>query len=216
MFLPELLRQPAFDNEAVIVKEFLADRNVAQGFKKNAPAFLLGFQVGFAGMIDPPGRIAVLFGIDDMAVVQMKIKGMVGLAGVVGMKRHRFAPGDDFSFVFQHSVARFDGTDGVDTLAVDSRFAHLGPASAGCATGSGAILDFISVLCQVVNTPLGLLILVRVYIKNDFVGQENLEIAPPASSILFFLHPILKIISDDFPSGRSVFLPGSWAKGFEH
>jgi hypothetical protein len=207
MLLLEFLRQPALDDQTVIVKELLANRNVAQGFEKNAPAVLLGLQIGFTGMVDPPGRIAVLLGIDDMAVIQMKIKGMVGLAGIVRMKRHRFAPGDDFSFVFQHSVARLDGTDGVDALAVDARFAHLRAASAGCATGSGGTLDFILILCQVTKTPSRILILVRVYIKNVFVGQENLEIAPGRFNVVFLASYFKKLFQAISRPGKMFFFP---------
>jgi len=120
MFLLELLRQPTFDDQAVIIKELLANFDIAQGFKKNAHAFLLSFQIGCAGMIDPPGGVAVLSGIDNVAVIQMKIEGMVRLAGIMRVKRLSFAPGDDFALVFQHSVARFDVTDSIDTLAVDT------------------------------------------------------------------------------------------------
>ena len=129
MFLLELLRQPTFDDQAVIIKELLANFDIAQGFKKNAHAFLLGFQIGFAGVIDPPGGVTVLLGIDNVAVIQMKIEGMVRLAGIMRMERLSFAPGNDLAFVFQHSIARFNETDCIDTLAVDTRFAHLRSAA---------------------------------------------------------------------------------------
>lgn len=102
---------------------------MAQGFKEDAVAILLGLQIGFAGVINPLGGVAMVFGVDDLAVVQVEVEGVVGLAWVVGVAVLGFPPGDDLALILQHRVAGIDGTDGVDALAVDARFAHLGAAT---------------------------------------------------------------------------------------
>ena len=186
MFLLELLRHPAINNQSVIVEKLLADIDVTQSFKKNAHVFLLGFQIGFAGMIDPSGRVAVLIGIDNVAVIQMKIEGVVRLAGIMRVKRLSFAPGDDFAFVFQHSVSRFDVTDSVDALAVDARLAYLRAAAAGRRLGRpGRFPEFILVLRQLIRASL---YEVGVYINNDPAGQEDFEVVPVFSMMSFFHH----------------------------
>ena len=68
------------DHQTVIVREFLADFDIAQGIKKDAVAILFGFQIWFAGMINPFGGVAGVPGVDDVAIVQMKVEGVVGLA----------------------------------------------------------------------------------------------------------------------------------------
>ena len=123
------------DHQTVIVREFLADFDIAQGIKKDAVAILTGFQIWFTGMIDPFGGVADVLGVDDVAVVQMKIEGVVGLTGIVGVKCLCFSPSDDFTLVLQYSISRLDGTDGIDALAVDTGFAHLRASAVGFRAG---------------------------------------------------------------------------------
>ena len=118
------------DHQTVIVREFLADFDIAQGIKKDAVTILGGFHIGFTGVINPFRGVAGVSGVDDVAVVQMKIEGVVGLTWVVRVTGFSFLPGDDLALVLQHLIAGLDGTDGIDALAVDSRFAHLGAATA--------------------------------------------------------------------------------------
>jgi len=149
MFLLELLCYPAIDDQTIIVKELFTDFDVAQGFKKNAHAILFGFQIGFAGVIDPFGGIATLFGIDDVPVVQVEIEGVVGLAGIMGVESLSLPPCNDLTLILQHSIAGLDGTDGIDALAVDTQLAHLRAAAAGFRTGhSSRLFEFILVLRQ--------------------------------------------------------------------
>jgi len=152
MFLLEFLCYPAIDDQTVIVKELFTDFDVTQGLKKNAHAILFGFQIGFAGVIDPFGGIAILFGIDDVPVVQVEIEGVVGLAGIMGVESLRLPPCNDFTLILQHSIAGLDGTDGVDALAVDTGHAHLRAAATGFRTDhSIRLFEFILVLRQVKN-----------------------------------------------------------------
>ncbi len=85
VFLLELNCLARVDHQAIVIKKFLAGLDVTQGFKENAVAILLGFQIGFAGVINPLSGVAIVLGIDDVAVVQVKVEGMVGLAGIVGV-----------------------------------------------------------------------------------------------------------------------------------
>ena len=125
------------DHQTVIVREFFPDFDIAQGVKKDTVAILFDFQIWFAGMIDPFGGVADVLGVDDVAIVQMKIEGVVGLACIMRVAGLSFFPGDDLALILQYLVAGLDGTDGIDALAVDARFAHLGAATAGRYTGSG-------------------------------------------------------------------------------
>ncbi len=73
------------DYQTVIVKKLFTRIDVAQSFQEYASAGLIGFQIGITGMINPSSGITLVLGIDDMAIVQMEVEGMVGLAGVMGM-----------------------------------------------------------------------------------------------------------------------------------
>jgi hypothetical protein len=123
------------DYQTIIVREFLSGFDIAQGFKEDAVAILLGFQIGFAGVINPLGEAATVLGVDDVAIIQMEVESVVGLTWVVRVEGLSFFPGDDLSLVFQHRIAGLDGTNGVNTLAVDARFAHLDAAAAGRRVG---------------------------------------------------------------------------------
>ena len=131
-----------------------------QVIKKNAVALLVCFQIGFAGMIDPPGRVATFLGIDYMAVVEMEVEGVIGLTRVVRVDALGFFPGDDLALILKHRVASLDGKDGVEALAVDDRFAHLSAASTGTQVRVGMCLTagrfyFILGLCQLKKAPPG-------------------------------------------------------------
>ena len=125
------------DHQTVIVREFLADFDIALGIKKDAVAILTGFQIWFTRVINPLGGVASVLGVDDVAIVQMKIESVVGLACVVRVAGFSFLPCDDLALVLQHLIAGLDGTDGVDALAVNARFAHLDAATAVRYPGSG-------------------------------------------------------------------------------
>lgn len=133
MFLFDFRGFTTFDDETIVVKEFFARVDIAQGFEKDAVTVLRGFQIRFAGVIDPLSGVAIIFGVDDMAFIQMKVKSVVGLAGVVGVAGLGLAPGDDLALVLQHPVAGLDGAESINALAVNTRFAHL------CATATGRL-----------------------------------------------------------------------------
>ncbi len=131
MFLFDFGGFTTFDDETIVVKEFFAGVDIAQGFEKDAVTVLRGFQIRFAGVIDPLSGVAIILGVDDMAFIQVKVKSVVGLAGVVGVAGLGLAPGDDLALVLQHPFADLDGTKSINALPVNTRFSHL------CATATG-------------------------------------------------------------------------------
>ena len=68
-------------------------------------------------MINPFGGVACVLGVDDVAIVQMKIESVVGLADVVRVAGLSFLPGNDLALVLQYLVAGLEWTDGVYALA---------------------------------------------------------------------------------------------------
>jgi len=68
------------DHQTVIVTEFLADFDIAQGIKKDAVAILTGFQIWFAGMIDPFGGVADVLGVDDVAMLEQEVVTGLGVS----------------------------------------------------------------------------------------------------------------------------------------
>ena len=114
------------DDEAVVEEEFFAGGDVVQGVEEDAVADLFGFEVGLAGVVDPLGRVALVLAVDDVAVVEVEVEGVVGLLGVVRVAVECFFPGDDFALVFEHPFACLEGENGIDALAVDAGVTHLG------------------------------------------------------------------------------------------
>lgn len=131
VFFLEFLCFARIDHQAVVVRELLSDLDVAPGGEENAVAILICFQIGVAGVIDPPGRVATVFGVDNVAIIQMEVEGVIGLVRVVWMDALGFLPGDDLALILKHSLAFLDGSNGIDTLAMDTRFAHLSTTSTG-------------------------------------------------------------------------------------
>ncbi len=119
------------DHQTIIVREFLSDIDIAQGVKEDAVAILLCFQIWFTGVINPLGTASTVLGVDDVTVVQMEVKGVVGLTWVVWVVGFGFLPGDDLALILQHHFASLDRSDGVNALAVDARFAYLDAAPPG-------------------------------------------------------------------------------------
>jgi hypothetical protein len=108
------------DGEAIIVKEFFAGADVAQGFDEDPAAIVLDrFAIGIAGMIDPARFVAADCGVDhSFSVVKSEIVG----AQVVRFLRDA-RPENAASDVFNDERAFTDGSGGVDTSAVHRRFA---------------------------------------------------------------------------------------------
>ncbi len=118
------------DDQAVIIREFFSGFYVPQRFEENAIAFLFGFQIRLARVINPFRGIAVILGVDDVVIVQVKIKGVMGLTFVVRVTCQSFRPRDDFAFVFQKRFTGINGVNGKNPFAVDAGLAHLNTAFA--------------------------------------------------------------------------------------
>ena len=131
VFFLEFLCLVPVNHQAVIVRELLADLDVAQSCQEYAVAILICFQIGFAGVINPPGGVSAVLGVYDVAVIQVEVEGVVGLVRVVRVDALGFLPGDDLALIFQNHFTGLDGSDSIDTLAVDARFTHLSAAAAG-------------------------------------------------------------------------------------
>src|SRR5450830_835317 len=106
-------------DQGVVVIEFLARRNFAQGVDEDAAVFLVGFAIRFAGVVDPAGVVAMVPAIDHIAVGQGEIKSVVdGTAGGGGAAQ-RFRPVDAAARVFDDALARFDDAGREHAVAVD-------------------------------------------------------------------------------------------------
>ena len=68
-------------------------------------------------------------GINDLVFVHMKVKGVIGVRGVVGVAVLRFVPADDFTDIFKQGLAFGNVLQGKDTFAVDARAANLHAAA---------------------------------------------------------------------------------------
>ncbi|MCY1232854.1 hypothetical protein D9M72_453690 [compost metagenome] len=96
---------------------------------KDAALLLARLAVGPAGMVDPSRAVAAKLGVDDAAVVQAEIEGVVGIAGIVRVALQRLLPRDVLALVLDHALAFGDGGDRVYALAVHARLAHLDPVA---------------------------------------------------------------------------------------
>ena len=59
--------------------------------------------------------------VDDMFVVEVKIKGVVGVFGVVRVAPIGLFPGDDLAHIFDHLLALGDGLHGEHAFAMYPR-----------------------------------------------------------------------------------------------
>jgi hypothetical protein len=56
-------------------------------------------------MVNPLGRITLLQAINHTGVINMEVKRMVGIGGVMRVAYLRFFPGNDFTEVFDEGFA---------------------------------------------------------------------------------------------------------------
>ena len=108
---------------------------VVQGFDENAAALLIGLAVGLAGVVDPAGRVAAHLAVNNVLIVNVKVKRVVGVGGVVGVAALRFVPADDFTRVLHDQLALGQVHQGKHAAAVHARFAHLNPPHRGFGCG---------------------------------------------------------------------------------
>jgi len=76
-------------------------------------------------VVDPARRVAAVQSVNDVPCVDMKVKRVVGVRGVVRVARLRFFPGDDLADVFNNGFASGNRLHGKNALAVNAGAADL-------------------------------------------------------------------------------------------
>ncbi len=114
--------------------QFFTGGNVAQGLDEHPALVFIGLAVGRAGMVDPARRIAADLGVDDPLCIHVKVKGVVGIAGVVRMPTQRLVPGNDLANVLNDGFALGDIGQGKHAFSMHARATHLN-APGACGNG---------------------------------------------------------------------------------
>src|SRR6218665_2323023 len=125
------------DGQAVVVTEFFAGLDIAQRRDENAALALVGIAVRKATVVDPARGVAAELGVDHMLVIDVKIKGVPGLHGVMRVALLRRLPIDDLAGVLQQHVACGDVLHGKNALAMHARAPGLDAAAGAGAGGYG-------------------------------------------------------------------------------
>ena len=68
----QLARQLAFDHQPVVIEQFFLRGNVAQRMDEHATFLFTRFTVRRAGMVDPARIVAIILGVDRIAVFRLK------------------------------------------------------------------------------------------------------------------------------------------------
>jgi len=108
------------NDQAVVVIEFFAGLDVANGLDVNAIIFFIGFAIGVTAVIDPPRRVSAMQSVDDSVFIHMEIEGVVGIGRVVGVAVLRLIPADDFAYIFEQGLAFCNVLQGKDAFAMDA------------------------------------------------------------------------------------------------
>jgi hypothetical protein len=119
-FLFGCLRDRFVDFQPVIIKQFLASLDVANGMDEDAIIFFDSFAVRIARVIDPPRVVTANFWIDYIAVFQPKDESVWTVLVVGGG-----FPGDAFSRVFDNASAFGNELHRVNAPAVHTGLANL-------------------------------------------------------------------------------------------
>ena len=88
----ELLRVALVDDQAVVVVEFFAGRDIAQRLDEDPAVLLVGLAVRVARVVDPARGVAAVQGIDDTLFVDVEIEGVVRILRIVRMAALRLFP----------------------------------------------------------------------------------------------------------------------------
>ena len=76
-------------------------------------------------MVDPFRVVTAVKRIDHCAVVQVKIKGVIRVAGVMGVAAYRLSHADDLAHILDHRLACGDVAGREHTFAVHVRRLHM-------------------------------------------------------------------------------------------
>ena len=108
------------ENLLIVVGQFLARGDVPDGLDPDAPAVDHRIAIRIARVVDPARGIAAVLGVDHPPFVDVEIKGMVRVLGIVRMAALGFLPGDHFAHVFNDAFALGDVLQRENALAVDA------------------------------------------------------------------------------------------------
>ena len=105
VFSLELFGHGGIDHQTIVIAQFFARQNIAACGNKDTPITLIRLAIGFAGVVDPPRRIAAVQGVDHMLVVDMEVKGVVRVCRVMRMAAQCLFPSDDLAHVLDDGLA---------------------------------------------------------------------------------------------------------------
>ena len=88
-------------------------------------ANLISFAIGVARVVDPSGAVAIDGTINDMVFIDVKVKRMVGLEGIVWVTILGFLPGNHVALVFNDDLTFRNVHERKDALAVYARASGL-------------------------------------------------------------------------------------------
>ena len=72
-------------------------------------------------MVDPARSITAVKAINHASIVDVEVKRVLGVAGVVRVTTQRFGHGNDFTHIFDDGFARGHGAQGEHAFAVHAR-----------------------------------------------------------------------------------------------
>ena len=75
-------------------------------------------------MVDPARSITAVKAINHASIVDVEVKRVLGVAGVVRVTTQRFGHGNDFTHIFDDGFARGHGAQGEHAFAVHTRRQH--------------------------------------------------------------------------------------------
>ena len=96
-----------------------------QRLDEHAPAVFVSFAVGLATVVDPARRVAALLAVDDVFVVNVKVKRVIRVAGVMRVTAQCLFPTDNLAAILDQRLAFSEVFQCVNTFAMDTRAAHL-------------------------------------------------------------------------------------------
>ena len=120
-----LRRVASFQNQTVVVVQFFTRRDVAQCTHENSAAYFFSLAICLAAVVDPLGCVAAMLAVDDMRIVDMKVKGVIGIFRVMRMPKQCLGPGDDLAGVLDDALALGERCRREHPRAVDARGSYL-------------------------------------------------------------------------------------------
>ncbi len=125
------------DHQTVVVKQLFTGCDVAQRTNEDPPFVHFRLAVGRAAVVDPARGVAAELGVDHMVFVDVKVEGVVGVAGVVRVTAQRFVPADHLAHVLDQRLALGQIRHRIHALAVHARTPGLDAAPARGKRGGG-------------------------------------------------------------------------------